>query len=379
MFAATFLLSGAWFDVGRVDSLFLFLLLLAVFLSTRRPGRIAYLLAALFLTLAYLTKQVALLISLPLLLFSCLDKRSFAYLVMPAAVAIAGATLVLDYLHDGWFFYYIFSLPAQHAIKKEALATFWTRDLLIHLPVALALVAFFPAAFAGEDRKRELLLYGCILGGMVGGAWISRLHSGGYHNVLLPAYAAIAIAFGPAYHQFSAMVRRKCENGKSLMGVFIQLACLIQFVNLLYNPLHLIPTRTDREFGNSFLYVLRQVDGEVFVPSRGFIPSLAGKATYAHECALHDIMRGAPGSIIEDLQAEIAAAIREQRFAAIILDAPWPVEHEDVDLTDYYTEYSLYYRDGRVFLPVTGVKTRPRFVYLAKKEAPAKSKNKRAE
>jgi 4-amino-4-deoxy-L-arabinose transferase-like glycosyltransferase len=58
-FAAAFAASGAWYDLARVDSLFLFLLLLGM--ATLRAARSGWGIAAsaLFVTLSFLTKQTA--------------------------------------------------------------------------------------------------------------------------------------------------------------------------------------------------------------------------------------------------------------------------------------------------------------------------------
>ena len=66
-FAACYELGGAWLDLARVDSLFLFFLLLAVHVQRAATTRSSFLLAGLLLSLAVLTKQTAIVIALPIL------------------------------------------------------------------------------------------------------------------------------------------------------------------------------------------------------------------------------------------------------------------------------------------------------------------------
>ncbi len=60
IFAATFRHSGAWFDLARVDSLFLFLLLAGVYGIRSRPTAATFALSGVLFALSFLTKQAAL-------------------------------------------------------------------------------------------------------------------------------------------------------------------------------------------------------------------------------------------------------------------------------------------------------------------------------
>ena len=92
LFAATFQISGAWFDIGRVDSLFLALTLLA--LAWGRSARSVHGGVALGVLafLAFFTKQTALLALLPVLIYLVITRRRAgipALIVLLALVAIS--------------------------------------------------------------------------------------------------------------------------------------------------------------------------------------------------------------------------------------------------------------------------------------------------
>lgn len=70
LFAATFQISGAWFDLARVDSLFLFLLLAGLYLFRLSASPKSYVLAGALISLAYFTKQTAIIICLPVMAYS---------------------------------------------------------------------------------------------------------------------------------------------------------------------------------------------------------------------------------------------------------------------------------------------------------------------
>ncbi len=138
LFAACFRVGGAWYDIARIDMLFLLLLLAAAALVQADRGWPHHLLAGLLLTLSFLTKQIALPAALPLLLFAPIFHRGRGLLFSLTALALSGLSLLaLDHLHDGWYRYYLFDLPRQHEIDYQAMLGFWTTDMLSAVPVAL--------------------------------------------------------------------------------------------------------------------------------------------------------------------------------------------------------------------------------------------------
>ena len=87
LFAATYRLSGAWLDIARVDTLFLFLVLGSIHLLRFRRGPLdggGWAADG----LAFLTKQTALFIALPLALYPLLFGRGWARIAF--AVAFGG-------------------------------------------------------------------------------------------------------------------------------------------------------------------------------------------------------------------------------------------------------------------------------------------------
>ena len=72
---------------------------------------------------------------------------------------------------------------------------------------------------------------------------------GGYDNVLLPAYAAIAILFGLGLHRFSMMAGQLSLAYKYRVQAVLSIACLIQLALLGYNPFDQIPTASDLKAG----------------------------------------------------------------------------------------------------------------------------------
>ncbi|HSP06789.1 MAG TPA: glycosyltransferase family 39 protein, partial [Acidobacteriota bacterium] len=280
LFAATYKISGAWFDLARVDSLFLCLLLAGLFALRFMKSGMGAVWAGTLIALSFLTKQTALAAaSLPILAAIALNRR-LGLIACGTFVGIAGlSTLLLDRLHDGWYTYYLFGIGG-FPIEKSMVLGFWTRDLLFKVPVALA-ASVAALASLRTDRTR-LLFYGAAILSMVLSSWFFRLHTGGYSNVLFPAYAMIAALAAWGIHD-------ACSRPKPIDWL-AGLLCVAQFALLSYNPFTRIPTAADRKAGDELIRKLSQIEGDVLIPYHGYYSVLAGKRPHAHVSSMIDIV-----------------------------------------------------------------------------------------
>ena len=361
LFAATFRLSAFWFDIGRADSLFIFLLLVTIYLIRFEISIISYVLAGVLVSLSFLTKQTALVISLPIMLYAILSNwRRSIFFVGTAIALIFGSTVFFDRISDGWFIYYIYKLPSYHAITKSMILGFWTKDIFPKLAIAFVASLLYIFALLAKPDKKALLFYLLVGAGMVGGAWFTRLNWASYPNVLMPAHAMIAILFGLATHKISeGLLLEKQVSIK----ICIYLICLIQFALLIYNPFRQVPPRADMEAGKQLVNTIAQYDGNVFIPSHGYLAAMAGKNSYAHAMVLIDLLIHDKGPIGKKLFHEIRQAINEQKFSAIILDNKKFFQY---DTDKFYKKSGPVFQDKNVFWPVTGARNRPEFIYVPK-------------
>lgn len=386
-YAACFHVGGAWFDVARVDALFMALLLAGVYILRRseRPG--AHAAAALLFFLSFLTKQSALVVAAPLGLY-CLALRPWPRkLVFPGvlAVAVGLSTVLFNALTGGWYGYYVFDLPRQHPVETLTWKTFWTLDILPWVSFALALLLIYLINAAWRRRWCDLWFFGLALGGMMACGWGSRLHSGGYNNVLLPAYAALAIALGlgldvlcPGLHfrrpagapEAVAPATPKAALFRFSVQALALCGCLYQFSNLRYDAGAQLPLAQDAPAGWDLIARLRQVPGEILMPAHGYLPALAGKNTTAHQQAVYDILR-APASqrYADALRAEYKAALGAGRFGAVIMDTVPAFDFPKTYPEEYQKNYVLKgpaLSQGWTLKPVTGVGIRPQWIYERK-------------
>ncbi|MBN1653806.1 MAG: glycosyltransferase family 39 protein [Deltaproteobacteria bacterium] len=346
-YAALFEQGGAWIDIARVDSLFVFLLLSAAHVLRFYPSTRGCCAAGALFALAAFTKQPALLVT-AIISAACLyanGGRGFLFFVLGFTLPFFGMTALFHYLSDGWYSYYIFDLPSQHGFFAVMLRLFWTRDLLRPLPVACLCLALYLGLSwldwkrADANEKIKLVYYTLFLSAMLAASWTSRLHFGGASNVLLPAYAAISLLWGTALHGLLSRAYAGSRTSVSdttdckvaPFAYLIYALALFQFGWIIYHPARYLPGASDRAAGDRFMQVLASIEGEVYTPDHGFLPALAGKRTYTHIAVLWDIMRADDNAIKRELEAEIEQVFSSHRFAAVIvnnpaLTFPWIIE-----------------------------------------------------
>lgn len=379
LFAATFRIGGGWFDIARVDSLFLFFFLIAFYLIRFGESSISDIGAGIFISLSFFTKQTALMMCIPIMLYYVIFYRRRSIFFIGTVTAIIGLTsFALNYLHDGWYKYYIFDIPKQHLIEKKLFISFWVEDIMLPLSMAFAISIYY-LMFAKKinSNKKDFFFYFFAVLGMVGGALLSRMHTGGYNNVLFPAYAIISILFGLGISLIYEFIQATPINKKKLVEIGFYIACIIQFISLRYDFIAQIPTQEDLLGGKMFINFMKKTKGEILVPSHSYLPTLAGKKSHAHDFAIHDILRGR-GQVRDKLFNEIKLAIKEKRFSTIILDSQswltWLRWFQD-DMEKHYILKERIFNDSVTqsdpdsedwFNPVTGMPTRPDYIYVPK-------------
>ena len=355
LFAALFERAGAFFDLARVDSLALFLVLLAIWMllaGERRDVVVGAVLAA-----AFFTKQSTLLVAVPVALARTWSLRGPRRLLCIASfVALAAAGSVFLHLRtQGWSTYYLFALPASHAWIPEFWVRYWRDDLLKVVPIAMAALVF---RFAGPPSMpaASLVERAAVLGSLLE-SWLSRLHEYGATNVLMPAYACLAWQTGVALGWLSLAAAPASATRRLAMW-----ACLVQLALLWFPAWRQVPTAADRAAGAALVARLAAIPGPVLIPCHPHLARLAGKATYAQQMALVDVLRGRPQRVADALAADIRRRLLAREFAAVVVDVDQGWLQADLDAS-YVRAQPLFVGQPAVFWPRTGWLVRPRDVY----------------
>lgn len=363
VFAATFQISGAWFDTGRVDSLFLALTLLALAWGRSARGVGGGVALGVLAFLAFFTKQTALLALLPVLAYLALTRcRVGAAALITLLALITASTAVLDASTDGWYGYYVFDELAGQPVAHQYWLGFWIDDVVNKLwPLVVVIlggaVTLARRATALPSLDSPPTYYATAAAGLIGSAWVSRLHTGGYANVLMPAYAAIALLAGLTYA--GIVNRRPRRIASPLMAAVL----ILQLALLVYPLGAQIPTAADRAAGAQLIARLRALPGPVIVLRHPWYATQAGKGTFAQEEAIGDFLRSASTQGKSAMLASLQRALDANNVQAVVLDGPWDVHFFGAALTRDFRLQPQPITPTRLW-PLTDVRTSPTLLYL---------------
>jgi hypothetical protein len=368
LFAATYQASGAYFDLARVDSLFLMLLLAAIAVARRARTWRGGGAVGLLLFLSFFTKQTALIAAVPLLVYLVFARRW----VGVAAVVTLGTLLlistgVLDHVTHGWYDYYVFQELPRQGINAHAAETFIPKSLLrpTGLAVAMGVVGLGiglwtrrGADAGGDESPPTSWPFWIAVGvGLLGASWLSLVHAGGSSDVLMPAYAAVALFAGLGY---DALVRTDAGY-QALLGAFLAVVLAVQVVQLDRGSFHEIPSEASAAAGHRLIALVSSLPGQVIVADHPWYDTMAGKASWAQSEAVHDVLRSGPGPARRDLLASIEATFASPSVSTVFGDDPG-----DTIGPGFMRSFRLgppVFTCTRCFFPATDVPRRPYLRY----------------
>jgi hypothetical protein len=346
LLAATYFVTDTWFDVARVDSLFLMFSVAALYSARWLVRARGAVLTGLLLAAVVHTKQNGLAEGVAVLAaLAAGPRRRLAALAAATYAAVLGtSTLALGLASHGWYVYYVLVLMREHARNDAAFAQFWTAHLLPALGIACC------ALILGARRTPLVLLAGGAA--LVTEGYTALVHSGGGANDLLPAYLTVALAAGLAMggHPGGLLSRwadrlaraRSASWRPGRLGPWVAAASaalvIAQLAVLMtgFRPSQAIPTTADRAAGARLTAGLRALGGTIAVPSDPGLTLLAGLPTVAHEGATYDVLRSANPAVIASFTASAARAVTAERFTAIVTEDADSPNGFPADLFPYY-------------------------------------------
>jgi 4-amino-4-deoxy-L-arabinose transferase-like glycosyltransferase len=297
IYAASFRFTGAWMDLAKTDSLFLFLILVAFFIGHRYQNRWGAIISGLVFVLAYFTKQVALPIVLVLAPISLVVSRGRSWLQwLTAGVIGLMAFWGLDKISSGWFSFYTFDTITHHVIVEDKLQ-FW-KLLLPKMWPSILIILFYASLilsrtkflqFKWPEKPWNYLGFGIAL---LSASWSVFLKVWTYDNDLMPASLGLALLAGIGYGQI--LIPELLETKTAFLRPSLQVGATIllfcQFFLLFYNPQDQLPSQKAITAAKAFTQRISELSGNVWVFNHGFIGYLAGKTTYFHSATLGDVI-----------------------------------------------------------------------------------------
>jgi hypothetical protein len=350
IFLSTYDASGRWFHLARVDALFLLLLLAASYALRFVPGWRGAIVAAVLFWLAFLTKQIGLSVAAVMLAFVAIAalRRALGAGALLGTLLLA-TNVVMDSLTHRWWHYFIYTLPAKHQLDFSLLVDFWRTDVGTHLPLAVGgAIALLVCA---RDRAQRWF-YAGLIAGFSGASCAARVHTGGWLNDVIPAFAVLALAMpigiALAFHQGTART----------FGRIVLIAQLAWPLAALPRALHhVIPSAADRAAADRYVALLKGIDGQVIIWNQRFVETRAGKNSWGLEMAATDILRSNDTSMAAALKQDVIDACRRRDVAGVIEPPDW------LRTAVPFASPVMLFDDPRVFVPVTGRPERPSRYY----------------
>ncbi|WP_263380912.1 glycosyltransferase 87 family protein [Granulicella paludicola] len=310
LYLASYAAVGGFFDIGRVDSLFVFLLLLALLLQRRGYPVVA----ALVWVLVFQTKQTVLPLAFLILLAEWpRPKRMFAAM-LTFGIVLAASVAWLNHATGGWYGFYIFGVVRGLPLVLRQAVLFV--PLLLLGPMAAAWALIVAAVVTTRIRLERAMFFLFVSFALFVGIWFVEAHRGASMNSVMPVYAWTAVLFGIAIARLMDV-----SAAQPRLHLAVLLAVAVQLVAMIYNPGRLVPPADAVQRSQAFVQRVRALSGDVYVLNHSYDAILAGKQPHAEGEALGAVLDAKLGSTSADLRAQLNAAMASHRYSAVVVDA----------------------------------------------------------
>jgi len=371
IFFGAYSLTGYWYDIERCDSLATTIVLFGAFAWARLRDRGGAVWAGALFAFAFLAKQ-----------------QSLAFVVWPAAAlaftrqwkvlgrfaagaALGGAPAIVYALVNPWFWRYCVSMPARHGVDLDLVTGLLVDDFgkgFLLFGVTVVVLGTWAAAMwrARRGGAQDDVVPGAVLFAVFVSAVTSRLHVGGWSNVLIGWVAFACVA--------AAVVLDRAERTLSAAGFPLagplgaMLLAATQLMHLAYDPKPACPDAQRVVDARLFEDAVRKWEarGDVIVPGRGHVTA----HEHFHAMALMDILRGGaplPADFVQALEGRKYAAYVVDEFGELTLEAIIGRRSELFALLErnYFIARRL---DDRERPPVVGWIAHPSWVFFPRKQ-----------
>jgi hypothetical protein len=332
LFTSMYAVIGAWFDIGRVDSLFILLFTIALY-STRFAPPIV---AAAAWVLAFQTKQSAIAIAIPFLTtYWERQRKSRMFVALASYAAFSwGSIALFNHLNGGWYNFYVFGATTGLPSVMRLAALYIPEIILAPLGIAVVIVAATLAIAPPSLNSRAARFY--LMGSATTfvGFWWVHAHRG-VGNSMQALYLWIAILFGIALRRLLATFASQQHTRASayqtptpalprnaitvlLLAVFTQLASQV------YNPGQFLPPPAERSAREAMIGQIRKIPGSVYIVNHSYDSILAGKQPQAEAEAIGAIVDAFPGRWRNSLTDEMRNGSAHHRWSALVVDDSLP-------------------------------------------------------
>lgn len=367
--------TGGHYDVGRPDSLMLFLALSGLATLRFTTGTRGAVASALLLTAAFFTKQHAVWFGIAAIAHLAVNDRArlrpFAATLMAGC---AGGFLLLSLWLGPWFRFYTWEIPTRWSeVNRFRIVHYVGQGLLgshalVVLPALLSLGLVNP-----PWRGRGGLWMFAGLAGLATG-FMATLDPDAFRHVMNPTVVAFSV-LGPIAmaRLVTAFVPAARDPGAPVPPIAAFIFCLLS-VPLLYPVRSHMPHAHGQAAHDSLVQTLRSYPGPVLVLYHGFYGWQAGKGAGLHQITLDDVIR-APGNSLLRRDPQYFHRLFEPLRTGpnrpmILTDVR--LDHSGSESRELWRDVARYYRlaselspeVAKAANPITGNHWTPRYLYV---------------
>jgi len=309
-------------DLGRVDSLMVFMIFAGLFLMRDNKCGVARVFAGtILLTIAYYVKQPALgYLYFVYIYLYVRFKRTGLYAILFSFAILVGVFFSVNALTHGWFGFYTWELPMNHTFDWSVVWAVFTGGE-VHATYVQSIIYLGSATiifiiFRIFTLKREQVN---IFEATLPGALITTvgpfLKEGGYFQDFIPLYTHLCFLL--PYALSLPIFQRSIDNAKiptkhtTLVTSAILFLLMVHCVYAITPMDDFRPKKDNVRLGLDFVNKIKGIDGEVLMPALGYYGWLAGKKQEYLGVSLVDLLslNMYPTPLVKDLKSGRYSAI----------------------------------------------------------------------
>ncbi len=325
LFAASYRVMSCYLDTAHADTCFVLCSLAGSAIIRYNRSRGIRLLGLAILIASFWFKQHGALFAIGGLLYLTWDegwRRSWPYWLLGFVLGPVAYLAIGPILFGSHFLYFTYTVPSGWStLSLRSFARFG--GLLVGSFFWLALTAIWWFFRQFHRNTSNSTIWQVQLAAAFGTALMGSLDEFSSNNVYIPFFTWLVLCGVWGFHQLNGVVAGRWRE-------LVPLAMLVvSFALVAFNPLRVMTSRTAQRNYREFERFLEDLDGDVYAPTLGQLPTAYSFYPAAHWVALEDMVRG-PGKDTRNhplVQQLLAPLLNQERPVYILENYPltqWP-------------------------------------------------------
>jgi hypothetical protein len=305
-------------DTGRVDALFVALVLAYYYTARYKQSFSGQILAAIFGIAALFTKQTAVIACAPVAIWLLFTQKPRLRFVTPVT-GVLGSLLILTAMQwgtDGWFGFYALELARSHNSQWYKMPSVLLDHFLLRYGFLLATALIVLVLRLRESGRPDLYPW-LLVSALTFSGLSPYVHTGSAPNILMPLQAGMALLLGICLGELKR---------ETIATAVLTLMIVAQFIVLFYKPDTVIPNAAWTARNEEFISCLQRLPQPVLNLRSGYIWRIAGTERSAHESTVADVLRAGDRAERSKLLEEMASRLANQYYGSMVLGAQMNAE-----------------------------------------------------